>query len=226
MKKIYTGKTKDVCELADGNYKLIFKDDMTGEGGEFDPGANTVGLTVDGAGAAGLKMSVYYFKLLEKKGFSTHYISSEKNEMTVKPCTVFGKGLEVICRYVATGSYIRRYGDYIEDGAVLDAVVEMTIKNDERGDPLINEDSLAALGILKPSEHSELKTTMKNICAIVKSDMEDKGLELLDIKLEFGTDKSGKLTLIDEISGGNMRTTKNGKTLHPLELAKIVSNIK
>ncbi|MCL2247695.1 MAG: phosphoribosylaminoimidazolesuccinocarboxamide synthase [Oscillospiraceae bacterium] len=223
MKKIYTGKTKDVYELTDGNYKLVFKDDMTGEDGVFDPGANTVGLTVDGAGVAGLGMSVYYFKLLEEKGFNTQYISSEENSMTVKPCTVFGKGLEVICRFVATGSFVRRYGDYIEDGKPLDAIVEMTIKNDERGDPLITEDSLIALGIFQPGMYGELKKLTKNMCTVIRSDLADKGVSLLDIKLEFGIDRLGKLTLIDEISGGNMRVTQNGKALHPLELAEIVS---
>ena len=101
MNKLYEGKTKDIYRLEDGNYLLIFKDDMTGTDGVFDPGANTVGLTVEGAGQAGLAMSVYYFRLLEENGFPTHFISTEENKMTVKPATPFGGGLEVICRFKA-----------------------------------------------------------------------------------------------------------------------------
>jgi len=222
MNKIFTGKTKDVYKLDDGNYQLVFKDDMTGTDGKFDPGANTVGLTVDGAGLAGLLMSVYFFKLLEEKGYPTHFVSTIENKMTVKPATPFGGGLEVICRYKALGSFIRRYGDYIQEGADIDAVVEMTLKNDERGDPLINEDALVAIGFLKPGEYAELKTLTQNICAVIKADLAIRGMELCDIKLEFGKDASGSIILIDEVSGGNMRVTENGKTIPPLELSKRV----
>jgi len=223
MTKIFEGKTKDVYRLDDGNYKLVFKDDMTGTDGEFDPGANTVGLTVDGAGLAGLQMSNYYFKLLEEKGYPTHFIASEENTMTVKAATVFGAGLEVICRFKAMGSFIRRYGEYIKEGAKLDAVVEMTLKNDECGDPLINEDSLVALKILKPGEYSKIKSFTQNICELIQIDLKEKGMELCDIKLEFGKDKNEKIMLIDEISGGNMRVLDNGKPILPLELSKRVT---
>ena len=191
MTKLFTGKTKDVYQLEDGNIKLVFKDDMTGTDGVFDPGANTVGLTVEGAGLAGLIMSVYYFKLLEKQGYPTHFISSEDNTMTVKQATPFGGslqlksephfrlrvgsdfecsggGLEVICRYKAIGSFFRRYGGVIKEGTALDAVVEMTLKDDARGDPLINEDALIATGILKPGEYTELKTLTQKICSVIK----------------------------------------------------------
>ena len=224
MKKLYEGKTKDVFELDDGNYQLVFKDDMTGADGEFDPGANTVGLTIDGAGLAGLTMSVYYFKLLEKKGYPTQFISAEENRMTVKPAIPFGEGLEVICRYKAMGGFIRRYGGSIKEGTPLDAVVEMTLKDDERGDPLINEDALVAIGILKPGQYNELKRLMQNICAVIKEDLAALDMELCDIKLEFGKDKNGKIILIDEVSGGNMRVTENGKSVLPLYLSnKVIS---
>ena len=220
MKMISSGKTKDVYKLDDGNYMLVFKDDMTGTDGEFDPGANTVGLSVKGAGRAGLAMSVHYFKILTDKGFKTHFISAEENTMTVKPAIRFGKGLEVICRYRAVGSFIRRYGDCIEEGAPLDAVVEMTLKDDARGDPLINEDALEAIGILNSRRYKEIRALTKDICEVIKADMAAKGLELCDMKLEFGKDENGEIMLIDEISGGNMRVMENGKTLHPLNLSK------
>src|SRR5690606_7991645 len=106
MKLVYTGKTKDVYALEDGNYLLKFKDDVTGEGGVFDPGANTVGLTMEGAGKAGLSLTKYFFELLEEKGIPTHYIKANVEEatMVVKPAAIFGHGLEVICRFRAVGS--------------------------------------------------------------------------------------------------------------------------
>ncbi|MDR2589982.1 MAG: phosphoribosylaminoimidazolesuccinocarboxamide synthase [Oscillospiraceae bacterium] len=222
MQLTYKGKTKDVYKLDDGNTLLVFKDDMTGEDGKFDPGANTVGLTIDGAGAAGLLMSVYYFELLNKKGYLTHYISSEENRMTVKTATMFGDGLEVICRYKAMGSFIRRYGDYIKEGTPLDALVEMTLKNDKANDPLINKDALEALGILQHGEYEKIKLLMQNICNEIKNDLQKIGMELCDIKLEFGKDNHGNLMLIDEISGGNMRVMKDGVVVSPLELSRLV----
>ena len=220
MKKITTGKTKDVYRLENGNYQFVFKDDMTGTDGVFDPGANTVGLTVEGAGLAGLAMSVYYFKLIEEQGHPTHFISAEENRMTIKPATKFGGGLEVICRYKALGSFIRRYGDYIKEGTPLDSVVEMTLKDDERGDPLINEDALIAIGVLKPDEYMQLKILTQKICNVIKEDIASKNMELCDIKLEFGKDKAGNIMLIDEVSGGNMRVLESGKPVPPLELSK------
>ena len=223
MKKLITGKTKDFYQLDDGNYQLVFKDDMTGTDGVFDPGANTVGLTVAGAGLAGLAMSVHYFEMIEEKGYPTHFISTEENRMTIKPATKFGAGLEVICRYKALGSFIRRYGDYIKDGTPLDSVVEMTLKDDERGDPLINEDALVAIGMLKPGEYEIIKTLTQKICEIIKTDIAAKDMELCDIKLEFGRDNHGNIMLIDEISGGNMRVFKNGEPVSPLDLSKKIT---
>jgi len=224
MKKLSTGKTKDVYILDDGNYQLLFKDDMTGTDGVFDPGANTVGVTVEGAGRAGLVMSRYYFKLFEEKGYPTHFLSADENSMNVKPATPFGGGLEVICRYKAMGSFIRRYGSVISEGTELDAVVEMTLKDDERGDPLINEDALTAIGILRPGEYEIIKSLTREICDVVKTDLAGKGMELCDIKLEFGKDKNGEIMLIDEVSGGNMRVLEDNKSVPPLELSKKVTN--
>lgn len=226
MELIYQGKTKDVYLLEDGNYLLKFKDDVTGENGVFDPGANTVGLTIAGAGKAALKLSKLFFELLEKKGIPTHYISAniEEATMTVKPAMVFGKGLEVICRYRAVGSFLKRYSSYIEEGKPLDGLVEVTLKDDERNDPLINEDALDLLGILSKEEYQILKELARKIGNIIKEVLANKGIELYDIKLEFGRSKdNNKIILIDEISGGNMRAYKNGKYLEPLQLEKLVT---
>ena len=91
MEKIYTGKTKDIYRQENGNYVLKFKDDVTGENGVFDPGANTVGLSIEGVGKEGLKITRYFFEILKSKGIKTHYIDSniDENTMTVLPAKVF-----------------------------------------------------------------------------------------------------------------------------------------
>ncbi|MDR1664183.1 MAG: phosphoribosylaminoimidazolesuccinocarboxamide synthase [Clostridiales bacterium] len=224
MRIIADGKTKTLYDLENGQYRLHFKDDMTGTDGVFDPGANTVGLTVEGAGRAGLTMTAYFFKLLEEKGCPTHFIDAdlEQSFMTVKPATVFGKGLEIICRFTAMGSFVRRYGAYIKEGDPLPAVVEMTLKDDKRDDPLIVRESLEALGIIRPLEYEELAMITKKISEIIRDDLSVKGMKLCDIKLEFGRADDGTILLIDEISGGNMRVLENGKAVEPLELTRKV----
>lgn len=223
MQLIYKGKTKDVYNLGNSQYLLKFKDDVTGENGVFDPGANTVGLTIDGAGKSGLKMTKYFYELLNNLQIPTHLVSVDLDDvsMVVKEAEVLGKGLEVICRYKAVGSFYRRYAAYCQEGQDLNGFVEVTIKDDERGDPVISEDALAILGILSKELYAELKELTRKICAIVKAELAKKGLDLYDIKLEFGYDKASKqLILIDEISGGNMRVYKNGQYIAPLDLEK------
>lgn len=225
MKLIYTGKTKNVYALEDGNYLLKFKDDMTGEDGVFDPGANTVGLTIEGAGQAGLRLTKYFFEILKDKGIPTHYVDANLDEatMTVLPAEVFGEGLEVICRFKAVGSFLRRYGKYAKEGQALDSFVEVTLKDDERGDPPISEDALAMLNILSKEEYATLKQLTVEIANIVKDELAKKGIELYDIKFEFGrVGKDKHIALIDEISGGNMRAYKNGEPIKPLDLEKMI----
>ncbi|GAB3798447.1 phosphoribosylaminoimidazolesuccinocarboxamide synthase [Virgibacillus kimchii] len=225
MKQLYAGKTKDVYKLDNGNYLLKFKDDVTGEDGVFDPGANTVGLTLDGAGKAGLKMTKFFFEKLKENGIPTHYIDAdiEERTMTVKPAEVFGEGLEVICRYRAVGSFLRRYGKYAKEGQTLDAFVEVTLKDDERGDPPINKDALQMLDILTGEEYDTLKKLTVKISDVVKETLAENDVELYDIKLEFGRDANDQILLIDEISGGNMRAYKDGKYIEPLELQKLIT---
>lgn len=163
MKLLYTGKTKDIYALENGNLLLRFKDDVTGEDGVFDPGANKIGLSLPGIGKANLRMSAYFFELLRREGIKTHFIKAdpEKNEMEVLRAEIFGNGLEVIVRRKAAGSFLRRYGEYTREGADLGGYVEMTIKNDAKGDPLITEDALAVLGIMSGEEYGEIKEKAK-----------------------------------------------------------------
>ncbi|MBR5314338.1 MAG: phosphoribosylaminoimidazolesuccinocarboxamide synthase, partial [Clostridia bacterium] len=189
MKKIYEGKTKDVYSLENGNVLLKFKDDCTGKDGVFDPGENAVGLTIDGIGKANLETSVYYFNLLKEAGIKTHYVNAnvETAEMEVLPAKVFGQGLEIICRLVATGSFIRRYGEYIADGTPLEGgYVECTFKNDAKGDPLVTSEGLAALGVMTQEMFNSMKEQTLKITKVVADDLKSIGLDLWDIKFEFG----------------------------------------
>ena len=220
---IYTGKTKDVYKLDNGNCLLKFKDDCTGKDGVFDPGENAVGLTIEGVGDVNLRMSIYFFEKINAAGILTHYVSAnlEDTTMEVLPAKVFGKGLEVICRNKAVGSFIRRYGALIESGADLPSYVETTLKDDEKGDPLITKDALVAIGVMTDAQYEDLKSMTQQITKIVADDLAEKGLELYDIKFEFGYDPEGRVMLIDEVASGNMRVYKNGEYVDPMTLNKL-----
>ena len=222
-KLIYTGKTKNVYELENGNCLLLFKDDCTGKDGVFDPGENQVGITIDGVGDVNLRMSIYFFEKINAAGIKTHYVSADlgTTTMEVLPAKVFGKGLEVICRYKAVGSFFRRYGDYVEEGADLPAYVEMTFKNDEKGAPLVTKDGLVALGVMTEKQYDDMKKMTQDITKIVADDLKEKGLDLYDIKFEFGYDRDGNVMLIDEIASGNMRVYKNGEYIDPMTLSEL-----
>ena len=140
LKLVYTGKTKNVYALDNGNYLLKFKDDCTGKDGVFDPGENSVGLTIEGVGDVNLRMSIYFFEKINAAGILTHYVSADLNNTTMEvlPARVFGKGLD-----------------------------------------------------------------------------------LYDIKFEFGYDADGNVMLIDEIASGNMRVYKDGKYIDPMTLNEL-----
>ena len=189
-KLVYTGKTKNVYALENGNYLLKFKDDCTGKDGVFDPGENSVGLTIEGVGDVNLRMSVYFFEKINAAGIRK-----------------------------AVGSFLRRYGEYVEEGADLPAYVEMTFKNDEKGDPLVTKDGLIVLGVMTGEQYDEIKDMTQKITRIVADELAARGLELYDIKFEYGYDSDGKVMLIDEIASGNMRVYKNGSYIDPMTLS-------
>lgn len=223
MEKVYQGKTKNVYKLENGNFLLEFKDDCTGKDGVFDPGENSVGLTIEGIGKANLKMSEYFFEVLNNEGVKTHYISADldKGTMEVVPAKPFGKGLEVICRFKAVGSFYRRYVQYIKEAADLPAYVETTFKNDELGDPLVTKDGLVVLGVMTAEQYDSMKERTQKISEVVKEELAKKGLDLYDIKFEFGIDSNGEVILIDEIASGNMRVYKDGVYVNPMDLTEM-----
>ncbi len=226
MKKVYVGKTKDVYILDNGNVLLKFKDDCTGKDGVFDPGENSIGLTIEGIGKANLETSIHFFELLKEKGIKTHFVSANVEEATMEalPAKVFGHGLEVICRLVATGSFIRRYGEYIENGTRFEnGYVECTFKNDALGDPLVTKEGLEVLGIMSPEMFESMKEQTLKITKIVADDLKSIGLDLWDIKFEFGY-HGDEVILIDEIASGNMRVYQGDKIVDPVELTKLILN--
>jgi len=223
LQLLYTGKTKNVYALENGNCLLKFKDDCTGKDGVFDPGENSVGLTIEGVGDVNLRMSIYFFEKINAAGIRTHYVNANLQDTTMEVLRAkpFGHGLEVICRHKAVGSFIRRYGDYIESGADLPAYVEMTFKNDALGDPLVTKDALVALGVMTDEQYETVKKMTQDITQIVADDLKEKGMVLYDIKFEYGYDADGNVMLIDEVASGNMRVYKDGEYVDPMTLNKL-----
>mgnify|MGYP000901350003 FL=1 len=218
---LYHGKTKDVYKLTEERYQLKFKDTVTGTDGVFDPGSNQVGLTMDGVGLRNLAMSVYYFEKLKQAGVPSHFLGADLSQgtMDVLPMKPFGKGLEVICRMKAVGSFYRRYQDYIEEGADLDQYIEFTLKNDSLGDPLITEDGLIQLGIMTKEQIETVKSLTRMISQTIGDDLMSKGYELYDIKFEYGR-IDDQVYLMDELSSGNMRVYRDQVVIDPIELTK------
>ena len=200
MKQLYEGKTKNVMlDEETGIVHLFFKDSATGENGVFDPGSNTVGGSVEGKGKVGLKVSAYFFELMEKNGIPTHYLGSdiEKGLMKVRNLTV--PRLEFIVRYETAGSMCRRFT--LPEGIVFDPpYAEVTLKDDEQGDPLISERICLMKGILLPGQYEEAIEIVKKVGEVLKAELASMNLKLIDFKIEVGYDESGKIFVADEIT--------------------------
>lgn len=223
MRLICDGKTKAVFEVDPGKLLLKFKDQVTGAGGVVDPGANSVVGSIEGKGQASLRLSRHFFEILKSAGIPTHYLEADlaAGTMLVKRAETFGRGLEFICRLKATGSFIRRYGRYAREGQPLDYLVEITLKDDQRGDPLINEQALIQLELISPEEITRAVELTRQVTGLVQLECKRVGLELIDIKLEFGR-IDGQVAVIDEISGDNMRVRQDGKTLDQKQLCALI----
>src|SRR5690625_1534290 len=171
--KIYSGKTKDLYSLPNGNVLLVFKDDVTGADGVIDPGANAVIGQVEGKGRKSLAMTDYFFQRLHAAAIPTHLVQVdlEKITMEVRHAEPLGEdvngtgGLEFICRTRPWGSFLSRYEKYIRDsGQNLNYLVEITTKDDERGDPLINDDAIVAIGLLTQAQLEQAKELTRRVC--------------------------------------------------------------
>jgi len=195
---LYEGKAKKLYLTEDENLVISeFKDDLTAFNGEKKS-------SEVGKGALNNKISTELFKLLEEKGIPTHFVKMlDDNHMLHKKVDVIL--IEVIVRNIATGSLTRNLG--IEDGTVLPfTLVEFDYKNDELGDPKLNDQHALILGLVDfQDELDKLRRMARQVNDILKPYFADKGLNLVDFKLEFGKDKDGNIILVDEISPDNCR---------------------
>jgi phosphoribosylaminoimidazole-succinocarboxamide synthase len=195
---LYEGKAKKLFLTDDENLVISeFKDDLTAFNGEKKSSA-------DGKGALNNKISTELFKLLEANGIQTHFVKMlDDNHMLHKKVDVIY--IEVIVRNIATGSLTRNLG--IEDGTVLPfTLVEFDYKNDELGDPKLNDQHALILGLVDfQDELDKLRRMARQVNDVLKPYFAQKGLNLVDFKLEFGKDSNGNIILIDEISPDNCR---------------------
>ena len=221
MHRIYTGKTKDVFLRDDGNVLLRFKDTVTGVGDRIDSGANEVIGEVAGKGRSSFRLTLRFFELLHEAGIPTHFVSVGPDENAIIARLARSFKLEVICRVKAWGSFVRRYGDYVREGDPLPSLVEFTLKDDERGDPLITEDALVALNIVSREAVDYMKVTARRATSLIAGHVNERGLELIDIKYEFG-EVEGQTMIIDEVSGDSMRVARGGQILLQTELEEAV----
>lgn len=200
MKELYDGKTKTVFQdEATKDVWLLFKDSATGEDGVFDPGSNTVGGSVAGKGKIGLKVSQYYFELMEKNGVPTHYLGANlgKGLMKVRQLTV--PPLEFVLRYETAGSMCRRF-DLPEQIAFDPVYTEVTLKSDDQGDPLITDRLCQMKGILKPGQYDQALEILEKVGTVLKEDLAKMDLNLIDLKIEIGYDNAGNMYVVDEIT--------------------------
>jgi len=195
---LYEGKAKKLFLTDDKNLVISeFKDDLTAFNGEKKS-------SEAGKGALNNKISTELFKLLEENSIPTHFVKMiDDNHMLHKKVDVIM--IEVIVRNIATGSLSRNLG--IEDGKVLPfTLVEFDYKNDALGDPKLNDQHALILGLVEyQDELDKLRRMARQVNDILKPYFFEKGLNLVDFKLEFGKDRDGNIILIDEISPDNCR---------------------
>jgi len=195
---LYEGKAKRLFLTDDENLVISeFKDDLTAFNGEKKS-------SEAGKGALNNKISTELFKLLESKGVKTHFVQMlDDNHMLHTKVDVIM--IEVIVRNIATGSLTRNLG--IEDGKVLPfTLVEFDYKDDDLGDPKLNDQHALILGLVEhQDELDKLRRMAREVNDILRPYFANKGLKLVDFKLEFGKDKDGNIILVDEISPDNCR---------------------
>ena len=195
---VYEGKAKKIwtTEYPD-LYISEFKDDLTAFNGEKKS-------SEEGKGALNNEISTELFKYLNEKGIPTHFVEMlDKNHMLHKKAEVIY--IEVIVRNIATGSLSRNLG--IKDKTVLPfALVEFDYKNDELGDPKLNDQHCLILELVKDtSELDYIRYMARRINTILTDFYAELDITVVDFKLEFGRDKDGNIILIDELSPDNFR---------------------
>ena len=223
MNTIYRGKTKDVLKNeTTGECFLLFKDSATGENGVFDPGSNTVGGSVAGKGKIGLIISKYFFEIMERNGIPTHYLGVDIDRclMKVRPVTV--PKLEFVLRYFTAGSMCRRFT--MESGLPFDPpYLEVTLKDDDQGDPLISERLCLMKGLLKEGQYQQALDFLAKAGEVLRAELKKLGLTLIDFKFEFGFDETGKMCIADEITPDIWRVQDAaGNIPNQIDCAKLI----
>ncbi len=195
---LYEGKAKKIWKTENPDLLISeFKDSLTAFNGEKKD-------TQEGKGALNNKISTILFEYLNEKGVPTHFVKMlDDNHMLHKACDVIN--IEVIVRNIATGSLSRNLG--IEDGKVLPfTLVEFDYKNDELGDPKLNDQHCLILELVKNQEELDyIRYMARKINKFLSEFYEKAGLRLVDFKLEFGRDSNDNIILIDELSPDNFR---------------------
>lgn len=194
---LYEGKAKKIFSTENENeFVVYYKDDATAFNGEKKAEIASKGILNN-------KISTIMFEELAKEGIESHFIKSlSDREMLVKKVEILP--LEVIVRNITAGSFCKRYG--VEEGIILDTpIFEMSYKNDDFGDPLLNDDHAVALKLATREEIDFLRTQTLKINEIMKKFFLKMDLKLVDFKLEFGKDVNGNVILADEISPDTCR---------------------
>ena len=223
MKTLYDGKTKTVLlDEESGVVNLFFKDSATGENGNFDPGSNTVGGSVEGKGKTGLIISKYFFDLMEKNGIPTHYLGADVDQNLMQVRQLTGPRLEFVLRYYTAGSMCRRFS--LEEGIEFDPpYLEVTLKDDEQGDPLISERICIMKGMLKEGQYDEALGILVKVGAVLREELAKLNLKLIDFKIEVGYDESGKVYVADEITPDIWRVQdENGVIPNQIDCANML----
>ncbi|WP_027718152.1 phosphoribosylaminoimidazolesuccinocarboxamide synthase [Desulfovirgula thermocuniculi] len=193
---LYEGKAKRVYRTADPGFYLVeYKDEATA----FDGKKKGV---ISGKGELNNKISAHFFRLLGEKGIPTHFVELVgEREMLVRAVEIIP--VEVVVRNIAAGSLAKRLG--MEEGTELPrAVVEFYYKSDALGDPMVNEDHIAVLGLAAPEELGIMKRLALAVNEILRDYLAQRNLILVDFKLEFGR-HHGEVILADEISPDTCR---------------------
>jgi phosphoribosylaminoimidazolesuccinocarboxamide synthase len=204
---IYEGKAKQVYSTDDENLVIIhYKDDATAGNGVKKG-------TIKDKGIINNKITAKLFSVLEKNGIRTHFreMLNEREQLCERLEII---PLEVIVRNIITGSMAKRVG--IADGTVPKTTIfEICYKNDEYGDPLINDYHAVAMGLTTFEELEQIYETTRKINNLLKKVFDEEGITLVDFKIEFGKNSKGEILLADEITPDTCRLwdKKTGKKL-------------
>jgi phosphoribosylaminoimidazole-succinocarboxamide synthase len=219
LDQVYEGKAKKVFKTDDANLLIVdYKDDATAFNGVKKG-------TIIGKGAINNRMTNHFMRLLEQAGVPTHYVEElTDRETLVKNVKIIP--LEVIVRNIAAGSFSKRFG--VKEGTVFrKPTLEFSYKNDELGDPMINDSQIYAIDLAKPSELALIREYALRINEFLKSTLFECGITLVDFKLEFGKTSDGVIILADEISPDTCRfwDAKTGEKLDKDRFRQDLGNV-